>query len=83
MGILPLEFLPGQNATNLKLDGTEKFDIKNIGPLFPGKMITIVAHKKDQKSIVFEVKIRIDTPIETKYFQDGGIMVHILKGLNS
>ncbi len=83
MGILPLEFLPGQNAAYLKLDGTEKFDIKDIAPLFPGKMITIVAHKKEQESIVFEVKIRIDTPIEIKYFHDGGIMNHILKGLNS
>lgn len=81
MGILPLEFLSGQNATYLKLDGTENFDIKDISPLFPGKIIKILAHKKDQESIVFEVKIRIDTPIEIKYFHDGGIMNHILKGI--
>ena len=83
MGILPLEFLPGQNASNLKLDGTEKFDIKDIFPLSPGKLIKIVAHRKNQDSIVFDVKTRIDTPIEIKYFHDGGIMNHILKGLNS
>jgi aconitate hydratase len=83
MGILPLEFLPGKNASNLKLDGTEKFDIKDIFPLSPGKLIKIVAHRKNQDSIVFDVKTRIDTPIEIKYFHDGGIMNHILKGLNS
>jgi len=83
MGILPLEFLFGQNAPFLQLDGTEKYDIQDILPLTPGKIIKIIARRNHQDPIVFDVKIRIDTPIELKYFHDGGIMNHILQGLIS
>ena len=81
MGVLPLEYLPGQNAVSLKLDGTEIFNITGIEPLVPGKLIQVEAIKSNGTKIRFEAKIRIDTSIEVKYFRNGGIMNAILLDL--
>ena len=81
MGVLPLEYLPGQNVDSLKLDGTEIFNITGIEPLVPGKLIQVEAIKSNGTKIRFEAKIRIDTSIEVKYFRNGGIMNAILLDL--
>ena len=78
MGILPLEFLKGQSAETLGLNGTETFNI----PLEQGKLnckdvITVTA--STGKS--FDVIVRLDTPIEVKYFQSGGILSYVLRNL--
>ncbi len=82
MGVLPLEYLPGQNAAYFGLDGTETFNITGMEPLQPGKLVTIDAEKLNGSNIQFEVKVRIDTVIEIKYFRNGGIMNSILFDLN-
>ncbi|PKO06720.1 MAG: aconitate hydratase AcnA [Chloroflexi bacterium HGW-Chloroflexi-3] len=81
MGILPLEFLPGENIITLGLDGSEKFTINNTEDIFPGKIHQIKAVNNNGKQIYFDVKLRIDTLIEIQYFKDGGIMNTILKDL--
>lgn len=81
MGILPLQFLDGQNAESLGLSGNETYDIDEIVPIQPGKIIPVHAKRADGSTKLFNVKVRIDTPIEVKYFQSGGIMNLILYNL--
>lgn len=81
MGVLPLEFLPGQNADSLKLDGTEIYNITGIEPLVPGKLVHVEAIRSNGTTIQFKAKIRIDTSIEIYYFRNGGIMNAILHDL--
>lgn len=81
MGILPLQFMEGQNAASLGLNGKEIYSIFEILPIKPGKIIPVQAKREDGSTQVFNVKVRIDTPIEVKYFQSGGIMNLILLNL--
>ncbi len=78
MGILPLEFMPGENLKAFGLYGSEKFTINNTEDIFPGKTLQVQATTSNGEKIRFEVKLRIDTLIEIQYFKDGGIMNTIL-----
>ena len=80
MGILPLEFMPGENAKKLGLDGSEVYDILGIEEgLYPGKILTVRATKSDGRVIEFKVKARLDTPIEVEYYRHGGILQYVLR----
>ncbi|MEB3806092.1 MAG: aconitate hydratase AcnA [Desulfurococcales archaeon] len=80
MGILPLEFMPGENAEKLGLDGSEVYDILGISEgLYPGKILTVRARKEDGRVIEFKVKARLDTPIEVEYYKHGGILQYVLR----
>ncbi|WP_028324456.1 aconitate hydratase AcnA [Desulfatirhabdium butyrativorans] len=80
MGVLPLEFLPGQNAATLGLDGTETFSLQGIGSkLSVGKGIQVVATSGQGKTHSFSVKARLDSPIEVAYYQYGGILPYVLR----
>ncbi len=82
MGILPLEFMPGENAKTLGLDGSEVYDILGIEEgLYPGKILTVRAKKSDGRVIEFKVKARLDTPIEVEYYRHGGILRYVLRKL--
>ncbi|MAT44732.1 MAG: aconitate hydratase AcnA [Anaerolineaceae bacterium] len=81
MGILPLQYKPGENAQTLNLDGTETFDINVKGSFSPGSLVNITATKTDGSQVQFETILRIDTRIEITYYEKGGIMNAIL--LNS
>ncbi len=80
MGILPLEFMPGENAEKLGLDGSEVYDIIGISEgLEPGKILTVRARKEDGRVIEFKVKARLDTPVEVEYYKHGGILQYVLR----
>ncbi len=79
MGVLPLQFHDGENATSLGLTGTEEFAISGIMELNEGKTPTQVRVTADGKS--FTAKVRIDTPGEADYFRHGGIMQYVLRSL--
>ena len=81
MGMLPLEFEAGQNAAALGLSGEEVFTLEGIAEgLQPGKKIRVKAEgARGVKS--FEVKCRIDTPVELDYYQHGGILRYVLRQL--
>jgi aconitate hydratase len=80
MGVLPLEFMPGENAEKLGLDGSEEYDIIGISEgLYPGKILTVRAKKPDGRVIEFKVKARLDTPIEVEYYKHGGILQYVLR----
>jgi len=81
MGVLPLQFLPGQNAQSLGLTGKETFDLTGITA--PGaKTVTVTATPPGGAAPQrFEVRLRIDTPKEHEYYQHGGILQYVLRQL--
>ena len=83
MGVLPLQFLDGESAESLGLDGTGIFDIPlEESHLQPGATIPAVAKNSDGSKIRFEVVSRLDSPTEIEYFTNGGILHTVLRGLN-
>jgi aconitate hydratase len=80
MGILPLQFLSGQNAESLGLTGEEVFEISGIRELVEnfasGQRVKVRAGKKE-----FEAAVRIDTPQEALYYSNGGILQYVLRQL--
>ncbi len=80
MGVLPLQFKPGQSVESLGLTGFETFDIIGIADdLKPGAELTVKATSKDNKVIEFKVDCRLDTPVELEYFRHGGILNAVLR----
>ncbi len=79
MGVLPLEFVDGQNAESLGLSGLEQYHISGIGEgLVPGKRLTVQAEGAAGRK-AFEVLCRIDSPIEVEYYRHGGILPYVLR----
>ncbi len=82
MGILPLQFAPGQDAVSLGLSGRELFDIAgNAAGLTPRQRVEVVATKPDGTSARFEMLVRVDTPAEIQYYRHGGILPFVLSQL--
>jgi aconitate hydratase len=84
MGILPLQFLPGENAESLKLSGEEVFEITRIRDLIEqfaaGRRIRVRA-SAGGKTSEFTATVRIDTPQEAQYYANGGILQYVLRQL--
>jgi len=86
MGILPLQFLPGETPETLGLTGKEAFDLTGLADLltegFPrGKELTVTARRADGTSVQFRTLVRIDTPQELQYYRHGGILEYVLRQL--
>jgi len=80
MGVLPLEFAPGQDWKSLKLTGREIFGITGIAAgVTPRKKLRVSAKGEDGKTAFFEVTARIDTAADAAYFRHGGILPYVLK----
>jgi aconitate hydratase len=79
MGVLPLQFLDGQNAESLGLTGEEVFSIEGVTALNNGGIPSSVKVIAGEKS--FTAKVRIDTPGEADYYRHGGIMQYVLRSL--
>jgi len=77
MGVLPLQFLPGQNAESLGLTGEETFGIAGVAAA--DEKTGELEVRADGKT--FRVKVRIDTPTEAAYFRHGGILPYVLRSL--
>ena len=80
MGVLPLNFIDGENADSLGLTGKETFDIEKLKENSSSN-ITVTATAEDGKVTRFKVKVRIDTPKEWAYYQHGGILHYVLRQL--
>jgi len=83
MGVLPLQFLPDQNAASLGLTGEETFEVVGIGDAIAtkfanGRQLTVRAGDKE-----FKATVRIDTPKEIDYYRHGGILQYVLRQLLS
>jgi aconitate hydratase len=80
MGVLPLEFTNGDNPAKLGLDGTEEFSISGIAQdLSPGKTLSVVARNASGEEKSFQIRVRIDTPVEIQYYKHGGILQYVLR----
>ena len=80
MGILPLQFKSGESAETLGLSGTETFDITGLQN-GTAKTVTVTASASDGSVRTFEANVRIDTPQEVEYYQNGGILHYVLRQL--
>jgi aconitate hydratase len=90
MGILPLQFLPGQNIESLHLSGEEVFALGDTpgqlkamldSKFAHGKTLTVFAESDKGKTTEFSATVRIDTPQEILYYQNGGILQYVLRQL--
>jgi aconitate hydratase len=87
MGVLPLQFRPGESAASLGLTGHEVFDVLGIEAISSGPVpreVTVRAHADgDSGGREFRAVVRIDTPGEAEYFRHGGIMQFVLRTLRA
>ena len=84
MGVLPLQYLPGQTRDSLGLSGRESYAIEGVAAdLAPGKRLAVTARADDGTTTAFEVVCRIDTPVELDYYKHGGILQFVLRQLAS
>ena len=81
MGVLPLQFKGKDNFESLNIDPFSKFDLKLPEKLSPHSTATLSFKKKDGKEEKIEVEIRLDTPVEVKYFNNGGILQNVMRKL--
>jgi aconitate hydratase len=81
MGVVPLQFLPGQNAQSLGLTGREVFDITGLSSGEAKEVSITAATPPDGKPIKFSARVRIDTPKERDYYRHGGILQYVLRQL--
>ncbi|MDR7480943.1 MAG: aconitate hydratase AcnA [Armatimonadota bacterium] len=81
MGVLPLQFEPGQSADSLGLSGQERYDVVGLaGGLTPGQRVTVHAHG-DGRVVTFQAIARIDSPMEVEYYRHGGVLPMVLRRL--
>ena len=87
LGILPLQFMPGETAASLGLTGRETFDVEGaaeaIGAKFAGGREVTVRARGEGGEKTFRATIRIDTPQEVLYYRHGGILKYVLRQLLS
>ncbi len=90
MGILPLQFMPGQNVDSLHLTGEEIFAIGDTpgqlkamldNKFADGRVVTVFAESDMGKTTEFCATVRIDTPQEILYYENGGILQYVLRQL--
>ncbi len=82
MGILPLQFLPGENAASHGLTGEETFAISGIAAgLTSGQRLDVSVTRPDGSITSFETIVRIDSPVEIDYYENGGILQTVLRKL--
>ena len=84
MGVLPLQFNEGENASLLGLKGDETFSITGVTELNSGrtpKNVDVIAESPEGNRREFSARVRIDTPGEADYYRHGGIMQYVLRSL--
>jgi 2-methylcitrate dehydratase (2-methyl-trans-aconitate forming) len=72
MGVLPLEFKPGETRKTWRLDGTETYDVE--GEIAPGAELTLVIHRRDGETVRVPVTCRLDTAAEVRVYEAGGVL---------
>ena len=79
MGVLPLQFKPNENAETLGLTGNELYDIDIRDDVKPGQHIYVTATGMDGYKKEFQVIVRLDSDMEMKYYQHGGVLPMVLR----
>jgi aconitate hydratase len=81
MGVLPVQFLPGENRESLGLTGFETYSIEGVPQAIASGSRARVKVKGDKGEKSFEAIVRIDTPMEAEYYRNGGILPYVLRQL--
>jgi aconitate hydratase len=84
MGVLPLQFLPGEDAASWGLDGSEEIAISGVTALNDGGIpenVSVRVTRADGSSVERSARVRIDTPGEADYYRHGGILQYVLRSL--
>ncbi len=82
MGVLPLQFMEGQNRQSMQLSGAEILSIRGLSDqLQPHQVLEVDVQYTDGKQANFQVLCRIDTLNEVEYFKAGGILHYVLRHL--
>jgi aconitate hydratase len=86
MGVLPLQFLPGETVATLGLTGEEIYDVEGVPQRLSNyfsdaREVTVRAKRADGSEKVFKATVRIDTPQEVLYYGHGGILQYVLRQL--
>ena len=80
MGVLPLQFAPGESAASLGLTGRESVTIRGLSEgITPGQDVTVVARDDDGGEVSLRAIVRIDMPAEVEYYRHGGILQMVLR----
>ncbi|KMY53855.1 aconitate hydratase [Bacillus sp. FJAT-27231] len=80
MGVLPLQFKLGENATTLGLTGKEVFEVDLNDNVKPRDVVTVTAIDEDGSKTQFEALVRFDSDVEVDYYRNGGILQMVLRG---
>jgi len=79
MGVLPLQFMPGETRKTLQLTGDETFDILGIdGKLEPKQTLSAVVHYPDGTQRDVQLQSRLDTQVDVEYYRAGGVLTYVL-----
>jgi aconitate hydratase len=81
MGVLPLQFLNGENRESLGLAGDETFTVTGVADLQPRQEVDVEVQRADGSRTSFRARVRIDTLNELEYFRAGGILHYVLRKL--
>ncbi len=82
MGVLPLQFLEGEDVDSLGLTGDETISVLGLNDAIkPGSLVTVAVEKPDGAKFSFQAVTRLDTPIEVNYYRNGGILQTVLRNL--
>jgi len=81
MGVIPLQFLPGESATTLGFNGDEVIDIEGITTVQPGQKLKATAKFANGETKEFTLQCRIDTANELEYYKNGGILHYVIRQL--
>ncbi len=80
MGVLPLQFLPGENAASLNLTGFETYNLEGVDDtLQPLQELTVVCSDEQRNVKRFVTTVRIDSPVEVDYYRNGGVLHTVLR----
>jgi aconitate hydratase len=83
MGVLPLQFLPGDNAGKFNITGREVFNIEGLDDhITPNSQVTVRMVREDQSVMYFKAIARLNTVIDVDYYRNGGVLNTVLKKLS-
>ena len=81
MGVLPLQFMPGEGVAALRLTGQETLSIAGLGGLKPRQEVAITIGRPDGTETRTAAMVRLDTPVDVKYYRNGGILQTVLRNM--
>jgi aconitate hydratase len=81
MGVLPLTFKDGMDRKSLGLTGKETIDIRGLTAITPRMELMLTIHREDGTTDEVPVLCRVDTVDEVAYFEHGGILPYVLRGM--